>query len=222
MVLLCAIVTSSFLFGDTPRPAKFDSGRAVVVHPPADSRAIISTEGTPSPELDDAPTEEHTVPALETATRQPNAEGALENDSAFKKSAARAWAATSYGKVAEERGFIVSNRSKIGHKTRAEISAATGGAMPIEIPSDAFASFHTHPDGHSLSPNLMPKPSPPDVAVAKENRLNLYVLSREGLYLVEPDGTLHKIYDTPADVADPKKKAVDRMVAIDAKDRVRQ
>jgi hypothetical protein len=185
-----------------------------VLHPESgEIHAIAVPPDVPVADLH-AALSDYEHPALNDhlAQSQPTEQGALENSPAFKKAAADAWADTAYGKIPEERGFMVSNSGDIGGKTRAEVSAELGGKMNITISPDSFASFHTHPDGLPLTKNLTPKPSVPDKNVAYDNRLNVYVMSREGLYLADPSGQLHKIYDSPSDVGNPKKKATDRIV----------
>ena len=144
---------------------------------------------------------------LVTDRRQPNVEGALEHDPTFKEAARKAWEEVDYGDLPQEAGFMV---SRDGKKTSVQLakeigSTETVGSITFRIPpGGVFATLHTHPRP-SMNKNWVQQPSPPDIDVAKNFKLNVYVLTASGLWLVEPDGNLVHVF-TNIDWMNKKKK----------------
>jgi hypothetical protein len=127
---------------------------------------------------------------------QPTVEGTLEHDPAFKESARKAWEEVGYGDLPQEAGFMVLRAGKVSPlQLGKEIgSTETVGVTTFKIPSGGvFATLHTHPRP-SMNKNWVQQPSPPDIDVAKNFKLNVYVVTASGLWLVEPDGNLVHVF----------------------------
>jgi hypothetical protein len=71
---------------------------------------------------------------------------------------------------------------------------ATVGSTTFRIPSGGvFATLDTHPRP-SMNKKWVQLPSQPDIDVAKDFKLNVYVVTVSGLWLAEPDGNLIHIF----------------------------
>lgn len=139
--------------------------------------------------------------------KQPAIEGTLEHDPAFKEAARKAWEEVDYGDLPQEAGFMVSrDGKKMPVQLGKEIgSTETVGSTTFKIPpGGVFATLHTHPRP-SMTKKWVQQPSPPDIDVAKNFKLNVYVLTASGLWLVEPDGNLVHVF-TNNDWMGKKKK----------------
>ncbi len=124
--------------------------------------------------------------------QHPTVEGTLEHDPAFKESARKAWEEVGYGDLPQEAGFMISRDGKMSPvKLGKEIGAReTVGVTTFKIPSGGvFAILHTHPRPSRGKPWLQ-KPSQPDIDIAKNFRINVFVVTASGLWLAEPDGNL--------------------------------
>ncbi len=133
---------------------------------------------------------------LMSEQKQPTVEGTLEHDPAFKEAARRAWEEVDYGDLPQEAGFMVSRDGKMSPvQLGKEIGPKeTVGATNFKIPSGgAFAILHTHPRPSRGKPWLQ-QPTQPDIDVAKNFRLNVFVVSASGLWLAEPDGNLVHVF----------------------------
>jgi hypothetical protein len=139
--------------------------------------------------------------------QHPTVEGALEHDPAFKESARKAWEEVGYGDLPQEAGFMV---SRAGNASPVQLgkeigSTETVGSTTFKIPSGGvFAILHTHPRPSRGKPWLQ-QPSQPDMDVAKNFKLNVYVVTASGLWLAEPDGNLVRVF-TNNDWMNKKKK----------------
>ncbi|HEY6384690.1 MAG TPA: hypothetical protein VIX91_03320 [Candidatus Acidoferrum sp.] len=133
---------------------------------------------------------------LMSEQKQPTVEGTLEHDPVFKEAARRAWEEVGYGDLPQEAGLMVSREGKMSPvQLGKEIgSKETVGATNFKIPSGgAFAILHTHPRPSRGKPWLQ-QPSQPDIDVARNFRLNVFVVSASGLWLAEPDGNLVHVF----------------------------
>lgn len=68
------------------------------------------------------------------------------------------------------------------------------GKMSLQVPSDAKSTLHTHPS-HFNGATASPLPSVTDIDTAKKLNRNVYVVSPEGLSVVEGDGKVTNIYN---------------------------
>jgi|SRR5271165_39256 len=139
--------------------------------------------------------------------KHPTVEGTLEHDAAFKESARKAWEEVGYGDLPQEAGFIISRDGKMSpvHLGKEIGSRETVGVTTFKIPSSGvFAILHTHP-GPSRGKPWLQQPSQPDIDVAKNFKLNVFVITASGLWLAEPDGNLVHVF-TSNDWMSKKKK----------------
>jgi hypothetical protein len=146
-------------------------------------------------------------PPLVPERKPPSVEGTLEHDPAFREAARKAWEEVDYGDLPQEAGFMV---SRDGKKTSIQLGKEIGSKETVGVttfkipPGGVFATLHTHPRP-SLTKNWVQQPSSPDIDVAKNFKLNVYVLAASGLWLVEPDGNLVHVF-TNNDWMNKKKK----------------
>ena len=144
---------------------------------------------------------------LMSEQKQPTVEGTLEHDPAFKEAARKAWEEVDYGDLPQEAGFMV---SRDGKKTYIQVGKEIGSKETVGVttfkipPGGVFAILHTHPRPSRFK-QWVQQPSPPDIDVAKNFKLNVYVLAASGLWLVEPDGNLVHVF-TNNDWMSKKKK----------------
>jgi hypothetical protein len=164
--------------------------------------AMISAwAGQSSPSLSRDEVQQVTIGVLDHAPlefeqKHPSVEGTLEHDPAFKESARRAWEEVGYGDLPQEAGFIVSRDWKMSPvQLGKEIgSTESVGSTTFKIPSGGvFAILHTHPRP-SRAKQWLQQPSQPDIDVAKNFKLNVYVVTASGLWLAEPDGNLVHVF----------------------------
>jgi len=105
--------------------------------------------------------------------KQLTLEGTLEHDPAFTEAARKTWEQVDYGELRQEAGFMVSR---------------TVGSTSFKIPSGGvFSTLNTHPRP-SMTKNWVQQPSLLDIDLARNFKLNRYVVTASGLWLVEPNG----------------------------------
>jgi hypothetical protein len=188
---------------------KYDGGHVVlpVLHPTGEVHNISVPEDTNLKDLHGALTDEYAHADFGTG-KQPTADGALENDPAFKRAASQAWSEVSYGDLPQESGFMVGRDGKMSpvQKGKEIGSKETTGSTTFHIPPEGvFATVHTHPRP-SLNKNWVQQPSQPDIDVAKKEKQNVYVVSQQGLFLVEPSGNVVHVFNNNDWMREKKKK----------------
>jgi hypothetical protein len=178
-----------------------------VLHPTGEVHNIAVPEDTNLKDLHSALIDEYAHSDL-GAGKQPTADGALENDPAFKESARKAWSGVSYGDLPQEAGFVVGKDGKMGPTVIGkEIgSKETTGSTTFHLPPEgAFATLHTHPRP-SMNKNWVQQPSQPDIDVAKREKQNVYVVTSSGLWLAQPDGSVVHVFNNNDWMREKKKK----------------
>lgn len=134
----------------------------------------------------------------------PNEEGALENSEVFKKAASSLYANAQSNERMQrggsEYGKTVSKTGAPG-KMEEMKDLPDKGHLVQEIKSSDIGAMHTHDKWHQ------PDPSTGDVAAAKKAHKTIWVVSREGLYAVDPGGQITRLYNSADDLANKKKKA---------------
>jgi hypothetical protein len=172
-----------------PDPTRFDSGSPHVVinvaHPDGNGRvdSIAVPADTPVPELHAAlVNSDYHIPSP-----QPTADGAVENSEDFKKTARDAWGSVLDGKAKEEAGWWTGStgRSVSSGKT---LDEPTRGHMSVAAPPTAIGVGHTHDNAHQEDP------SQDDIDAAKKAKKTIWVVSRSGLYSVDPSGNVSHLY----------------------------
>jgi hypothetical protein len=178
---------------------RFDSGHVVipVLHPSGDVHNIAVPEDTPLADLHSALAQDYAHPAIEGQEKQPTEEGAEENRPAFREAARKAWQAAASGILKQEAGFIDYKNPLFKPE---QLPVQKGAEMKIDVPNDAFATAHTHPNERQQDPSVQ------DIDNAKKSGKPVYVVSRQGLYMVRPsDGKVIQVFKG-TDWMDEKKK----------------
>ena len=84
-----------------------------------------------------------------------------------------AWLSASLGNSPNEAGFYYNGTiNPVAHTNQ-------NGKLAFNIPPRTTAVLHTHPQGHDLM-------SQQDIDVANQNHIDMYVISRSGLYHYRP------------------------------------
>jgi len=180
---------------------KFDSGTPHVVVPVYHSgedaiHSIAVPEDIGLGDLHSALMDGGYAP-IESSTKQPTAEGAEENRPAFREAARKAWNASASGMLKQEAGFIDYKNPLFKPE---QLPVQKGAEMKIDVPNDAFATAHTHPNERQQDPSVQ------DIDTAKKYGKPVYVVSRQGLYMVRPsDGKVIQVFKG-TDWMDEKKK----------------
>lgn len=168
------------------------------------SRAIVSHPDYKNPNAPEI-SESDVTPGIDKvlATEAPKltAEGAMENQQDFIDHARNAWVASGAGQQAfKEAGFTVSRKGELSKISQNQDESQPNLAQDIN--DDTMALIHTHPG------NAGAEPSPHDVAVAKQTKKPVMVISRGGLYEVAPGtGKITKVKDGLDWMNEKKKKS---------------
>jgi hypothetical protein len=129
------------------------------------------------------------APSLGIRTTQPTATGAIENSPAFRMASQAAWNAIGQGLAKKEAGFAVHKNGFTDSLQQAYNSG--GGEIDMRIPSDAMSVVHTHPN------MLQDNPSKGDIASARKAGIPIYIVSRSGLWMADPNGNVTHVYSDP-------------------------
>jgi hypothetical protein len=120
----------------------------------------------------------------------PSKAGVLENSEKFKAAAKAIYEASGRGRNPNEAGTYLDQ-----NLDRGPIAVSnTEGKMSLTVPADATSTLHTHPS-HFNGATASPLPSGTDVDTAKKLKRSVYVVSPEGLSVVEGDGKVTNIYN---------------------------
>ena len=128
---------------------------------------------------------------------QPTESGAEERQQKFIEAARTAWGNAASGTLRKEAGFI-DYKNRLQEPDQTEPSR--NNELEQRVPKSAFATVHTH------SNERQPDPSDADIQVAKKIGKPVYVISREGLYMVRPsDGKVMQVFQGTDWMKDKKK-----------------
>jgi hypothetical protein len=140
-------------------------------------------------------------------TPQPTADGAVENSPTFKKAASDLYARTTANKETgvnqgREWGYVVGSNGEIG-KTISGYNDpnSLNGHLHFEVGKNDMGTVHTHDMYHQSDP------STDDIDAAKKAKKTIWVVSRDGIWAVDPGGSKTRVYSSPGDMANKNKKA---------------
>jgi hypothetical protein len=139
---------------------------------------------------------------------QPSPDNAIENDPNFKKTAYDMYMKTEQQndflplEQGKERGFVINRQGQLGPVQEGVNDPRTrNGHLRIETDKTDIGAAHTHDSKHS------DVPSPDDIAAAIKAKQTVYVVSRSGLFGVDPAGHVTRVYQSAGDLGNKKKKA---------------
>lgn len=114
----------------------------------------------------------------------------LEHSGAFRKAAEEAWRATHNGTAPYEAGFSIDKDGRPG-RIQLSIFATANAKTHLSIHSSpaALGSLHVHTKYGE------PTPSQGDINSAKALHKVVYVESRNGLYCIDPNGSVRHVSD---------------------------
>jgi hypothetical protein len=121
----------------------------------------------------------------------PTKEGVLENSPEFKAVGKAVFAASNYGRNSNEAGTYIDQNGERGPI----VVSNEDGKMSMQVPKDAGSTIHSHP-AHFQGATASPLPSQKDIETAKKLGKSVYVVSPEGLSVVEKDGKVTNIYNS--------------------------
>jgi hypothetical protein len=170
---------------------KYDSGHPVVVsvvHPEDGVHHIEVPAGTDLADLHSALGDAgYFHPALETA--QPTEQGTLEESPDFQAANRRIFDSMNHGKTkGENAAYMYANKPPTVAGEQFNETAGGGRSMHINIPGDAVALSHVHPD---LGQAIL---SPADIKVMHDNKIPVYAVSSKGLFTVDGEGKPFQVF----------------------------
>jgi hypothetical protein len=121
-----------------------------------------------------------------------NAKAFAKHSASFRQAAEKAWRATQNGDAPFEAGFWIDAEGRSG-KVQLSIFQTVNAATHLSLiaSQSALGTLHVHNKfGKST-------PSPDDIESAKKWGKPIYVESRTGLYVVNPDGRICHLYTEP-------------------------
>ena len=124
------------------------------------------------------------------STNMLSAKAFAEHSASFRKAAESAWHDAQNGDAPYETGFAIDKDGTPG-KVQLSILAPVNAATHLDIASSPFAigSLHVH------NKFGKPTPSPEDIKAAESRGELVYVESRMGLYVVNPDGSVDHLFN---------------------------
>jgi hypothetical protein len=200
--VLISIILSVFLGAVVvANENKFDSDHVVVpvAHPSGELHNIAVPEDTNIQEFHSSllASDYH----LLTPETQPTAEGSIEHSAEFKNTAKNAWVMGELGRKSGEAGTYLDSKGAPGKLNWHDSPRGENANVKITEPVDAMGSIHTHPNDRT------DKPSADDIAIAKRVHKTIFVVSRSGLWSVDPSGDTTQVFKNP-NWMDEKKKSV--------------
>jgi hypothetical protein len=132
-------------------------------------------------------------------SKQPTADGSLENQEDFKNSVREAIQKAGFYHAPHEAAFTVTNKSRMTPTQTGETIFNEDSKAKTELQEPAgvqntFGSVHTHPAVGVLGKNWGQGPSAQDVATAKQLKQHVMVVSMAGLFDVAPNGEITQTY----------------------------
>lgn len=188
-------------------PSAYDSGHPTILvqHPSgniheipvapgvstADMHANLMNAGFEQPDLNRR---------LLAAAKQPDAEGAVENSEDFKAKARQAWEKIGNGSSRAESGFWTGATGRsVEYPGVTQDESGRGHVREAMAPS-ALGAAHTHNN------SLQSDPSKNDIQQAKNSKKNLWVITRAGLFAIDPEGKVTHVFKDPDWMKARKKK----------------
>ena len=74
--------------------------------------------------------------------------------------------------------------------------------VSMQVSPDKYATLHAHPSTHGWSD----QPSANDVEIANKSHRVVYVVSRSGLWSVDPAGKVEQVFESPTWMTDKNPK----------------
>jgi len=181
-------------------PDKFDSGHVVlpVVHPDG-LHDIAVPKDTMLDDLHSSLMDSDYHLSI-PAPKSPTAEGSIEHSESFRKTAFDAWQMADLGRKSGEAGTYLDAGGKPGKLAWNDSPRGERGSVKITEPTDAMGSIHTHPN------DRIDKPSDDDREIAKRVKKTIFVVSRSGLWSVDPIGVVTQVFQGPGWMEKKKKK----------------
>jgi hypothetical protein len=173
-------------------PDKFDSGHVVipVLHPSGDVHEISAHEDTTLDDLHTSLVNDYApMPVKQPA--QPTAEGSIEHSEPFRKTAFDAWQMADLGRKSGEAGTSFDSKGNPGKLAWNDSPRGERASVKITEPEDAMGSIHTHPN------DRIDKPSDDDREIARRVHKTVFVVSRSGLWSVDPAGAVTQVFQSP-------------------------
>jgi hypothetical protein len=186
----------------------FDSGHAVLpiktVHGDVHDVAVDTNESLEN--LHSALSSDPTYLHEDFATPKPDKSGVLELSPDFKKAALSAMMKTNAQSfqnsgVGLEAGFTVGKHGEPSAvTTMRDESGESRGHMRQSMSADDFGALHTHDARHS------DVPSADDQNAARTSRKRIFVTSRSGLYEIDAQGGVTRVFQSPTWFSDKNPK----------------
>lgn len=165
---------------------KSDSGHVIVpvAHPSGEVHDIAVPASLPLSDL-------HEALSSYYKGSQPTVEGSVEHSDAFRNAGYEAQGAQ-LGSKTKEAGFTVGRDGSMGKTTTHDAGASeTIANMDQTVDSSMLGAAHTHPSQAFQTG----QPSPRDIKAAKTSRKTIWTSGYDGLWSVDPQGAVLKIYD---------------------------
>lgn len=122
---------------------------------------------------------------------QLSADGAIENQPAFRRAAKSAYYRTLMNtQYPTEAGFTVGADGKPSTVKVNQSTTGDNGALQQPVTPGDVAAFHTHPD----AANYGQQPSPADISAAKRLRKPIMVASQKGLFEIDAQGNVRQVF----------------------------
>jgi hypothetical protein len=182
-------------------PNKIDFGHAIVpvLHHSGEVHDIAVPEDTSLEDLHSSLIDsDYHLPI--PAAQQPTAEGSIEHSPEFKNTAKDAWVMGELGRKSGEAGTYLDSKGNPGKLAWHDSPRGERASVKITEPADAMGSIHTHPNDRT------DKPSTDDIEIAKRVHKTIFVVSRSGLWSVDPGGAVSHVFQDPGWMDEKKKK----------------
>ncbi|MGB6496348.1 MAG: hypothetical protein WBF09_05080 [Candidatus Acidiferrum sp.] len=134
---------------------------------------------------------EYEHPALNAAlpVAQPTEEGTLEESPEFQAANRKIFDSMNHGKTkGENAAYLFQNKPAVVTGEQFNETAGGGRSMHLNIPNDAVALTHVHPDLGQ------PQLSPADIKVMQDHKIPVYAVSKAGLFTVDGDGKRFQVF----------------------------
>ena len=181
-------------------PDKFDSDHVVlpVVHPDG-LHDIAVPEDMNLEDLHSSLVNDY-APMPVKKPAQPTAEGSIEHSAPFRSTARDAWQMGELGRKSGEAGTYLDSKGNPGKLAWNDSPRGERASVKITEPTTAMAAIHTHPN------DRIDKPSADDIGIAKRVHKTVFVVSRSGLWSVDPTGNVTQVFQGPGWMEEKNKK----------------
>lgn len=128
-------------------------------------------------------------PGITTAEAGPTEEGTLEESPEFQAANRKIFDSMNHGKTkGENAAYLYANKPSTVTGEQFNETAGGGRSMHINIPDDAVALSHVHPD---LGQPIL---SPADIKVMRDHKIPVYAVSKAGLFSIDGDGKPFQVF----------------------------